>query len=296
MTDNKAAVFILLGQSNAVGDSSFMKDEDKILVPMKNVFGLNRNYNQSFSTKDLQWSGYTSHGMNLAEEQDHTYSLANCLAHLWQQAINSGTPLPNLYIIQIAIGAQGVTDGYMWNPLYPKTLIPGKLGKVNISLYPFTQHIFSLVSQSLTNLGITDAKFSLHWRGGENDTTAEADYLTQNLKNIYESLFSMFQTALGQKIPITVHKHLCFDRCTVMFDKSMWNTKRAKLRYLNQVYEELCLENKNIEICDASNAPHYNPDIRGNGIFMEDLIHYNPETNFWAAQEILNSFEKDFSE
>ena len=76
----KAAVFILLGQSNAVGHGVPMDERDKIHTPLKNVFGLSRETNQSFENKALTWSGYTSNGMNLAEEQDHTYSVANCLA------------------------------------------------------------------------------------------------------------------------------------------------------------------------------------------------------------------------
>lgn len=75
-----------------------------------------------FDNKELKWSGYTSFGMNLAEEQDNTYSLANCLAKLWQDEIDSGNKrnLPDLYIVHIAIGAQGVTEGYMWNLDYEK--------------------------------------------------------------------------------------------------------------------------------------------------------------------------------
>jgi hypothetical protein len=38
MQNNKAAVFILLGQSNAVGHALPMCEKDKILIPMKNVF------------------------------------------------------------------------------------------------------------------------------------------------------------------------------------------------------------------------------------------------------------------
>ena len=75
--NNKATVFILLGQSNAVGHGIPMREEDKIIEPMENVFGLSRDFNQSFENTELKWSGYTSFGMNLAEEQDNTYSLGS---------------------------------------------------------------------------------------------------------------------------------------------------------------------------------------------------------------------------
>ena len=103
---NRAALFILLGQSNAVGHGIPMREQDIISEPMKNVFGLHRDFNQSFDNTKLQWSGYTSFGMNLAEEQDNTYSIANCLAKLWQDEIDNGNKrdLPDLYIVQIAVG------------------------------------------------------------------------------------------------------------------------------------------------------------------------------------------------
>ena len=68
----KAAVFILMGQSNAVGHGLKMREEEIIRIPMKNVFGLSRAQNQSYRNTRLVWEGYTSEGMNLAEEQDNT--------------------------------------------------------------------------------------------------------------------------------------------------------------------------------------------------------------------------------
>ena len=47
MNKRKAAVFILLGQSNAVGHAIPMAEEDVISTPLKNVFGLSREKNQS---------------------------------------------------------------------------------------------------------------------------------------------------------------------------------------------------------------------------------------------------------
>ena len=176
---NKAAVFILLGQSNAVGHGVPMENKDKICNPLKNVFGLKREYNQAFEISDLFWNGYTSDGMNLAEEQDYTWSVANCLAQLWQKELDSGKNLSDLYIIHIAIGAQGITDGYMRNPLYEKRLVPGKLGEVELFLYSFTAHILSLVNKSLIGIGKTPEIMGIHWRGGENDATASIELLNK---------------------------------------------------------------------------------------------------------------------
>ena len=182
---NKAAVFILLGQSNAVGHGVPMKECDKITTPLLNVFGLNREPNQSFETKELIWSGYTSHGTNLAEEQDNTYSVVNCLAARWQALADAGKDIPDLHIVQIAIGAEGVTAGYKWHPDRAPVLIPGKLGKVDISLFPFSMHVFSMLDESLKKLGKDYEIIGIHWRGGENDVTATKEVLSETLFDIY---------------------------------------------------------------------------------------------------------------
>ena len=212
MQHKKAAVFILLGQSNAVGHGIPMEEKDIINTPLENVFGLSRKDNQSFDNKELVWSGYTSFGMNLAEEQDNTYSIANCLAALWQNHIDSGNVLglPDLYIIQIAIGAQGVTDGYMWHPDREKKLVPGKLGTVDISLFPFCEHIFGLLDDSFVKMDMDYEIIGLHWRGGENDVTATDECLSKYLKNIYTKLLDLFNSLLNTP-PIVLHKIVCPD-------------------------------------------------------------------------------------
>ena len=246
MQDKKAAVFILLGQSNAVGHGIPMKEEDKIYKPLKNVFGLSRKDNQSFANSELIWSGYTSFDMNLAEEQDNTYSIANCLAALWQNHIDSGNVLglPDLYIIQIAIGAQGVTEEYMWYPDRKETLVSGKLGTVDISLFPFCEHIFSLLHDSFSKMNIDYDIIGLHWRGGENDVTATNEYLTQNLEKIYTRIFGEFNRLLGEP-PIVLHRIVCPDR---MNDMDPTGRQLENMKYINEVFENLQKSYKNISV------------------------------------------------
>lgn len=291
---DKAAVFVLLGQSNAVGHNVPMETKDKICTPLKNVFGLKREDNQSFTNDELSWSGYTSDKMNLAEEQDHTYSIANCLAKLWQNEIDSGNKsnLPDLYIVQIAIGGQGVKDGFMWNPDYEKMLIPGKLKEVKISLYPFTVHILSLLRKSLEKLGKTDIFTSIHWRGGEEDATVTKDVIEPVLKKLYNTIFKGFYTALGDKANTVLHKIIASDRYLDLKPSGEW---LESMNYVNEVFSELCEENENITLFDVSNAPHYIPDVRGNGVFLEDVIHFTPETNKWVAKQILDDYKKLYS-
>lgn len=286
-----AAVFILLGQSNAVGHAVPMSEEDKIKIPLKNVFGLSREDNQSFDITELKWSGYKSAGMNIAEEQDDTYSLANCLAKLWQSEIDSGNKrnLPDLYIVHIAIGAQGVTKGYMWNPAYPKRLVPGKLGTVNIALALFTNHILSLLKDSFDKMGKNFKVFGIHWRGNENDMLASWDELKEKLKSTNKEIFESFLKSINKDAPVILHRIVCPDRC---MDLDPSGETLEKMEYINKIFRELSGENENISLFDARKIPWFDSDVRGNGIFKEDMVHYTPEANKWVAEEIFNEYKK----
>lgn len=288
MQRKKAAVFILLGQSNAVGHGIPMAEADRIHTPLKNVFGLSRQANQTFENHELYWSGYTSCGMNLAEEQDHTYSVANCLAAQWQQHIEEGNvwQLPDLYILQIAIGAQGVSEGYMWHPAREKQLIPGKLGTVKISLFSFSEHIFSLLDDSFARQNMDYEIIGLHWRGGENDVTKQTDHLQTHLAPIYRQIFSRFNALLGNP-PIILHEIHCPDRMNDM-DPTGKNLKN--MHFINQVFRDLAQEFPNISLFDVRTAPFFIPDVRGNGLFIKDAVHFTPQVNQWVASRILEEY------
>ena len=290
MANKKAAVFILLGQSNAVGHGVPMCEQDVIRTPLANVYGLDRAHNQCLEPEQLAWSGYKSAGMNLAEEQDNTYSVANCLAALWQKHIDSGAVphLPDLYILQIAIGAQGVTDGYMWHPDRAPQLIPGKLGKVDISLFPFTARVFSLLKKSFAEREIDYEIIGLHWRGGENDVSATTEHLHEHLAPIYRRIFDEFDRLLDAP-PTVLHRLVCPDR---MRDTDPTGGKLERMHYINKVFDDLAQTRKNVCVFDARRAPQFLPDVRGNGLFLADAVHFTSEVNAWVAGEILNDYIK----
>ncbi len=277
----------MLGQSNAVGHALPMKDEDMIRTPLKNVFGLQRKDNQSFDTAALTWSGYTSFGTNLAEEQDNTYSLPNCLAQLWQTRIDNGDSLPDLYIVQIAVGAEGVTDGYMWHPNKEKRLIPGPLGTVDISLFSFTNHIFRLLDNSFQEEHKDYEIIGLHWRGGENDVTATEEYLSQHLHEIYETMLRVFNTLLNTP-PVILHRLVCPDRMNAMDPTGQY---LRNMQFINGVFEKLAQRHENVSVFDTRTAPQYTPSVCGNGLFIEDLVHFTPEINRWVADKILKDYK-----
>lgn len=285
-----AAVFILLGQSNAVGHSLPMTAEDEINTPMANVYGLHCAQNQKLDLQELKWSGYTSKGMNLGETQDHTYSLANCLALNWQAHIDAGNEknLPDLYIINISIGAEGVTGNYMWNPDRTPTLTPGKLGTVNISLYPFSQQVFSLVDESFKSKGMDYEYVGLHWRGGENDleSVAKGVVSTDKLTGIYTTLIEMFNDTLGNP-PIVLHEIVAKDR---MNEGDPTGAKLWAMETTNTIYQDFNKTYSNVTTFDVRNYPDYDPNVRGEGMFKDDMIHFTADVNKWVAQQIFEGY------
>ena len=275
----KKAVFILMGQSNATGHGIPMEPECRIEVPLKNVFGLHRQPNQSFDSTALVWSGYTSDGMNLAETQDHTWSVANALAIAWQKTIDGGAQLPDLYIVQIAIGAQGVREGYMWHPDREPKLIPGKLGTVDISLHPFSMHIFSLLEASLGEFEI----IGLHWRGSENDAYDDPEKMYDMVQPVYARLLGDWNRVLKDP-PIILHKIVAHERYT---DRDPSGRKLESMHIINRVFDEMAEKYPNVSVFDVRACPEFVPDVRGNGIFKSDMVHFTPEVNRWVAEKIL---------
>ena len=283
-----AVVFLLFGQSNAVGHILPMRQEDKILEPMPNVFGLSRTLNQSFDNQQLYWSGYTSFGMNLGETQDDTYSIANCLAQLWQARINGGEELPDLYIIHIAIGAQGVTENFMWYPDREKKLIPGPLGVADIALYPFALHILSLLQDSFQKMDKTYEILGMHWLGGHEDIGRPIEELAQVLDGIYLRMFREMREQTGMEFPIVLH-NLDYPDGALTYDPSGKSLKT--MYYINGEFEYLSRICQKVHIFYNTDAPHYVPNVRGNGLYLDvDAVHHTEQTNRWIAQTIFEAY------
>ena len=285
------AVFVLLGQSNASGHATPMREEDKIKAPLRNVFGLSRAKNQSFDNTELTWENYVSAGMNLGEDLDDTYSLANCLARAWQDEIDSGNKrdLPDLYIVQIAIGSEGVGEKYMWYPYREPKLIPGPLRVADISMYPFARHILSLVNDSLSRLGNHPERVMIHWRGGEEDANHKKEEIEAKIPNLYKRIFAGLRESVGAPCDITLHKFRYKERCYT-YDQS--GESYRSMLYINDLFDSLSAELSDVACFDIGNAPFFEPETPHHGVYdKEDLIHYNERANRYVAGEILKSYK-----
>ena len=126
-------LFILLGQSNAVGHGVILEENERIEIPLKNVFGLTWENNPFPGDAPAKWSGFVTKRMNLGELTEYFGSVANYLAPMWQNAVDNGEDLPDLYIVNISLGAQGVTEQYMWYPEREIKFVPGPIGVADIT-------------------------------------------------------------------------------------------------------------------------------------------------------------------
>ncbi len=257
-----APILLVFGQSNAHGHGQFMAPEQQI-TPLPNVWGLRQPENQSYLLTSPIWSHYTSDGTNLGEMQDHTLCLPNFFAELWQARCPS---LPDLRIIRISVGAQGVTRPFMWNPDYPKVLVPGPLGTVNLALYPLACRVLQSAVRDLRNQGKTPRILALHWLGGEEETGVDPKELN-GLTELYCRIFNGFFEAAGGSFPLRLYKIL---------GKRRWAARSeppGNIDCINETFEALTRIFPDARLISAEKFPGWNPANDQYGIFCGDGVH-----------------------
>ncbi len=278
---NSAPILIVMGQSNAHAHATELPDGEKIITPLKNVHGLSTEYNQAFGLDDVTWTGFVSYDMNLGETQNHTCSLANYFAKMWQAAIDSGKELPDLYVIQISVGAQGVAEfeahgDNMWYPMREPILKPGVLGECDISLYPLATEILSLATMNLMTSGKKPQVIGLHWNQWETECFTGSRALNHAEEN-FDNLFWGFFTALGSTkdgkgIPFYLYKPLTE------------NFSAERNARMNEIMINFTKKLDNCKIIDVSKTEHYNDTPITHGIFRDDGIHYLPKVHYEFAK------------
>ena len=282
--DTKAAVLFINGQSNAIAHQQFLAEEDRIYEPMKNVFGLDRNPNQSFDISDVVWSGWTSGGKNLGESQDHTASLAYFVAKKWQAAIDEGKDLPDLYIVQISIGSQGIING-MWNRDKERVIKPGILGETDISLLPLALHINPLVMKNLRDAGKNPEVIGWHWLGCEQEVWYEA-YLREDFKERYDYHFDVMRKSMGGDIPTYLYK------VVVRGGLERFNLPLEAEDYIN---DEIVRQASRFgaKLIDVRTSPYWKADDNMYfGILASDRAHYLPFVQEWFADKFMGEILK----
>lgn len=267
-------ILLVFGQSNAHGHAQPMPENERITSPLPNVWGLRQPENQSYDLLQPVWTHYTSDGTNLGEIQEHTLCLPNLFAKLWQERC---PPLPDLRIIRISIGAQGVTRSFMWNPDHPKVLIPGPLGTVDLALYPLACRVLQSVVRDLRNQGKTPRILALHWLGGEEETGVDPKELT-GLTELYVRIFNGFFEAAGGSFPLRLYKILGKRRSAAQGEPP------GNIDRINKTFEELTRLFPDTRLISAENFPGWNPQDDQYGLFCGDGVHYTGAVQQWFAE------------
>ncbi len=282
MKNKKAAIVFVTGQSNAHAHAQLLAENERITEPLKNVFALDRAENQSFDITDVKWSGFTTSGKNLGETQDHTASFAYYLALRWQAAIDGGAELPDLYIVQMSIGGQGIING-MWNSDLPEHLVAGSLDNVDISLYHLAAKVFPLVRRNLQNSGIESEVIAWHWLGSEQDLANGVTESAQ-LPERYDSFFNSMLSFIGCDCPTYLYKIYSKRQCEVC------KAPDSALDVINEQFERQCKLHKGFSLVDLAEFPEWNEKSADLGVFCPDLIHYRSATQKWFADRFFEQF------
>lgn len=281
---NDAPMLIVFGQSNAHGHNTHLLQEEKITVPLTNVFGLDRAHNQAYGLKDVTWSGFVTEGMNLGETQDHTCCLAESFARLWQERTDAGEKLPPLYIIQISIGAMGiaekeVNDWNMWWPERTPVMEKGELGAVDISLYPLAVEILNLAVKNLKAAGKRPRIIGLHWNQWETEVDTGGDSVANAPEN-YRAIFQGLRAAAAIPCPIWLYQPL-----------SEYYHNPEGVNAITELFEAFVNTGDDFHMMDLRQSALWNPMRPDKGIFQEDLVHYLPEAHRFFAQKQMEELE-----
>lgn len=282
--DERVAVLFISGQSNAHGHGQRMTERDYINEPLRNVFSLDRNPNQSLDITDVVWSGFTTEGKNLGETQDNTYNFAYFFAKLWQGAIDRGETLPDLYIVQMSVGSQGIING-MWNPDKEKVLVPGTHLTSDISLFPFALHVNKLVMSNLKNSGKEPLPIGWHWLGSEQDVL-EGGFDREDFESRYDYFFDEMLRAIGEPCPLYLYKVYLERFCHVN------NFTDLGIPVVNRALERQCIRHNGRFIL-AEECPYWDETDVHKGIYDVDDGHYLGKMQEWFAErfyaEIIDS-------
>ena len=283
----KAAVVFINGQSNAHAHGQFLAPEERILEPMKNVFSLDRSDHETFDITDVIWSGYTSGGKNLAEWQDHTHCLAYHLARLWQGSIDEGAALPDLYIVQISVGSQGLING-MWNRDKEFVFRPGLPGKVDIALLPWALIVNRLAMENLRSAGKEPEIIGWHWIGSEHEVWKDA-FDRADLQERYDYFFDRMLESMGQHCPLWLYKinaeHFC----------QTHNIKPYASENINKALWWQAQRHPDVHMVRPDHSPFWDAQDPLRGIYAPDDAHYLPKVQRWFAEEFFRYVRKHYT-
>lgn len=275
-SNTDVAILFVFGQSNAYAHGTRLKEEEKINTPLKNVFGLDAGLNRKFGLTDVVWSGFVSHGMNFGAGEDDTCSISNILAKKWQSMIDGGKKLPDLYIVQISTGGQGIdavekNNENMWYMGMEKVINLAPWPEGRISLYPMAMEVLPLAMKSIKAKFKSPEVIGVHWNQWETEAST-GGHAIENAKDNYAKLFASFKEAIGEDYTLYLYKPL-----SQVYDNP------PAVEALDALFKEMEEKNSSIHVIDITKSSFYDDKQKTQGIFQEDCVHYNDEAHEWFA-------------
>ncbi|MCP2089337.1 UNVERIFIED_ORG: hypothetical protein J2Y81_005424 [Paraburkholderia sediminicola] len=331
---DEVAVLFVMGQSNSAGLNGLPTDLTLTGasgagagtggMPAPNVWGIRNDgwsniagnadgsgapFTQPISAIDhvswVNWSDSTSSDMNLGY-YGGSGNAANFAAYAWQSAINAGEPLPDLYIIHIGWGSQGVDvadDAFsgccgwtvhgvnLWQPMLDASKTP------TYALAPFARRMMYLGLKQILATGKKPRILGLEWNQWEAEaaplnSSGNATTIRRAPQN-YAYLFSSFFAAVGSTFPVLIVKPLSTAYDNVTNAVAPYNA--AALASMQKVFGGFVDANPRIfSFADASQSPDWNGQPPGFGIFQggtlgggDGSVHYNLDTQKWFGEQAL---------
>jgi hypothetical protein len=330
---DEVAVLFVMGQSNSAGLNGLPADLTLTGasgagtgggMPAPNVWGIRNDgwgnitgnadgsgapFTQPISSIDhvswVNWTDSTSSDMNLGY-YGGSGNAANFAAYAWQSAINAGEPLPDLYIVHIGWGSQGVDvadDAFsgccdwtmhgvnLWQPMLDSSKTP------TYALAPFARRMMYLGLKQILATGKKPRILGLEWNQWEAEaaplnTAGNATTIRRAPQN-YAHLFSSFFAAVGSTFPVMIVKPLSVAYDNVTNGIAPYNP--AALESMQKVFGGFIEANSRVfSFVDASKSPDWNGQPPGFGIFDggtlgggDGSVHYNLDTQKWFGEQAL---------
>ena len=286
-----APIYLDAGQSNAEAWGSTLAVGDQINTPLTNVFVLT-NANQDYSRTDVTWTGYTSGNAMIGDNPTaQRPTTAYYIAKEWQRRINAGEALPNLYILHVAHGSQGIHPSLggagMWSYLRSDTATD--------SYYHMTRHLLSLAIRNLQTAGKNVRFLGCNWNQWESEiafTQEAADEATGS----FRAIINGFSDAVGTDIPFTFWVPRSF-------------SYNFPARFVSVRDQILALQASNpgqFSLMDAGDHPDFLKSAYDAalptyiasgasaaapfGIFHNDNVHYLAKIHEWAAGKYIDKW------
>lgn len=275
-----AALLFVSGQSNASAHNQPLPEQERITRPLANVWALDRAENQNFTSDRVTWSGYTDAGKNLGETQDGTGTISHYIAAAWQQAVDAGAALPDLYIVHISVGSQGILRG-KWKMDWPAVAVPGDHLGCNIGLYKLALRTLTMAVADLKARFAHPAVIGWHWLGSESDSDWGAWDAT-DFRQQYDRFFDTQLAAI--ELP-----------CRVWFYKLVYQYAEPvcgapdtyRMEFVNAEFRRQIRRLGNAELVPTDESPLWDAADPHRGVFCGDGVHYRRQTQAWFARRFL---------